>query len=144
MGRADGTARSSVPCTDEQRRHLGEVLAAMAARSVAAVEELYDLFGDPVWRASLVVSGDLVRAGQATVLTFDAAWRSPASIPRDPAAARRWLLRTACRACEELAALDATCSCLPVGVEDAGTAVTAAGSANSETGQTLPRRMRLK
>ncbi len=146
MVRESGGTWSSVHLDDERSRSLGEVLAAMSVGLVSAVGELYDLLGDDVWRASLIVSGDLVRAEQATISTFDAAWRSAGSLPKDPAAARRWLLRTACRACRELALLDATCSCLPVRAEDAEPVgrVTAPSSPRSAAGQTLPRRMRLK
>lgn len=146
MVRESGGIWSSVHFDDERARSLGEILAAMSVGLGSALGELYDLLGDDVWRASLIVSGDLVRAEQATISTFEAAWRSAGSLPQDPAAVRLWLLRTACRACQELAVLDASCSCLPAREEyvEPARLVSAGASPRGAAGQTLPRRMRLK
>lgn len=87
----------------ERDRCLCESIEAIAAGLVSGLGELFDEIGGAVWYVSLLVADDRSMAEQATIRTFGAVWRSPGASPRDPVAARRWILSTACRVSGELA-----------------------------------------
>ena len=79
-------------------------LEAIAAGTVTAIGELYDLLGEEVWTVSLIITDDVAAAERATIGSFVQVLRTPGVVPRDAAAARRWMLRTACRVADSISA----------------------------------------
>ncbi len=114
---ADISGVPTAASSRERDRCLCESIEAISAGLVSGLGELFDEIGGAVWYVSLLVSDDREMAAQATIRTFGAAWRSPGAIPRDPRAARGWILSTACRVSRELAGSDGT-SHLRLVVED--------------------------
>ncbi len=83
--------------------HVQRALAGMAAGSLPAAEELYDLMGRWVFALTMLITGRQPCADDATIATFVHLWRYADQRP-DDASATGWILKVAAtRASAEMA-----------------------------------------
>ncbi|MDQ3156725.1 MAG: hypothetical protein M3Q98_08375 [Actinomycetota bacterium] len=97
-----GSAKSSVgmrPATTVNRS-----FNQIAAGSVNALGDLYDLVRVSVWKASRLITHDDAAAERATIASFVRVGKAPSMVPRDEAAARRWIVRAVCQIAESITA----------------------------------------